>query len=263
MRIPLRAGRLISNQDLENAPPVLVINETMARQYWPDEDVLRKRIALSGEKVWREIVGIVGDVKHDALERETRPEMYFPHAQQPQSFMTVVVRTAMAPEMLARAARHQVAEIDKDQPIAALRTVEELLSLSVAQPRLYSALLGMFSTVALVLAAVGIYGVMSFAVGQRTREIGVRIALGAPARTVREMVLRQGLGLALAGVAFGIAGAFALTRVLGRLLYGVSATDPVTFLSAALLLITVAAVASYVPARRATRVDPMVALRSE
>jgi putative ABC transport system permease protein len=240
-----------------------MINETMARQYWPDEDAVGKRIVLSGEKTWRQIIAVVGDVRHYALDGEVRPEMYFPHSQQPQNFMSVVIRTASATENFSWAVRGEVADIDKDQPIAALRTMEELLSRSVAQPRLYSALLGIFSTVALLLAAVGIYGVMSLAVGQRTHEIGVRMALGAPARSVRDMVLLKGLGLALAGVGFGILGAFALTRVLGKLLYGVSATDPFTFVGAALLLVAVAAAACYFPARRATRVDPMVALRCD
>ena len=263
MRIPLRAGRLIGNQDTEQAPRVLLVNSTLARQYWPNESAVGKRIALSGEKVSREIVGVVGDVKHYALDGETRPEMYFPYLQEPASAMTVVLRTTGAPESLAGAARRTLAEIDKGQPIASIQTVEDVLSLSVAQPRLYSALLAIFSGVALLLAAVGIYGVMAFAVGQRTHEMGVRMALGARASAVQGMVLKEGLRLALGGVALGIAGAFALTRVLAKLLHGIAPTDPATFAGAALLLIAVAAAACYLPARRATRVDPMMALRNE
>jgi len=205
----------------------------------------------------------VGDVKHYALDGETRPEMYFPYLQEPSLVLSVVVRTPGSPERLASAARGKLAEIDKGQPIANIQSVEEWLSRSVAQPRLYSALLAIFSTVALVLAAVGIYGVMSFTVGQRTHEMGVRMALGARAGNVQGMVLREGLLLAFTGVVLGIAGAFALTRVLAKLLHGIAPTDPATFVGAALLLMTVAAAACYLPARRATRVDPMVALRSE
>lgn len=263
MRIPLRDGRLIATHDNEQAPRVLLVNATLARQYWPNESPLGRRIALSGETVWREIVGVVGDVKHYTLDGETRPEMYFPHAQEPNSTMTVLVRTARAPESLAGAARRNLAEMDKGQPFGVIQTLEEVLSRSVAQPRLYAALLGIFSTVALVLAAVGIYGVMSFAVGQRTHEMGVRMALGARAAAVQGMVLKEGLLLALAGVALGIGGAAGLTRMLAKLLHGIAPTDPATFAGAALILLAVAAAACYLPARRATQVDPMIALRSE
>jgi putative ABC transport system permease protein len=263
MRIPVRAGRPIAANDTPLAPPVLVVNATLARQFWPNESPLGKRIALSGETKWREIVGVVGDVKHYALDGETRPEMYFPLAQEPSGALSIVVRTANAPENLAGAARRKLAEIDKSQPIAGIQTLEEVLSLSVAQPRLYSALLAIFSTVALLLAAVGIYGVMSYGVRQRKHELGVRMALGARAGVVQAMVLREGLRLAVVGAALGIAGAFAFTRVLGKMLHGIAPTDPATFAGAALLVVAVAAAACYLPARRATRVDPMIALRSE
>jgi putative ABC transport system permease protein len=263
MKIPLRSGRTLGNQDAAKAPLVLVMNETMARQFWPDENVLGKRITISGENALREIVGVVADVRHYSLNGESRPEMYFSLQQQPVAVMTVVVRTASAPESLEGAVRRQLSEIDKEQPIARMQTVEQVLATSVAQPRFYSTLMGAFSTVALILAALGIYGVMSFAVGQRTHEMGVRMALGARASNVQALVLREGMLLASAGVVLGIAGAFALTRAMGGLLYGVAATDPATFLGAALLLSSVAAGACYIPARRATRVDPMIALRSE
>jgi predicted permease len=263
MRIPLRAGRSIGATDSENAPAVAWINETMARQFWPDEAAIGKQFSLSGERKFRQIAGIVGDVKHYSLNGETRPELYLPFTQQRVYAMTTVIRTAVAPESLTGAARNEVAQMDKDQPIARMRTVDELLSLSVAQPRLYSGALASFSFAALLLAAIGIYGVMSFIVRQRTHEIGLRMALGAPAHEVRSMVLRQGLKLAVAGIICGAAGAVALTRVFGSLLYGIGATDPATFAGTALLLTVVAGAACYGPARRATRVDPLIALRCD
>jgi putative ABC transport system permease protein len=262
MQIPLRAGRFIGAHDTETAPQVVVVNETFARQFWPNDSPVGKRIAFSGEKTWIEIVGIAGDVKHYALDGETRPEMYYPYVQRPQYVMSVVMRTSTPPEALAGAMRRQIIELDREQPVGSIRTLDDLLSRSVAQPRFYSFFLGIFSAVAMVLAAVGIYGVMSFSVGQRTHELGLRMALGASAGTVRGMVLREGLLFAGVGVAIGIGGALALTRVMGKLLYGIAPRDPVTYVSASLLL-AVAAAACYIPARRATRVDPMAALRSE
>ncbi len=263
MQIPLRAGRLITHSDRDTAPPVLLVNETLARQFWPNENAVGKRITLSREKVLREIVGVVGDVKHYTLDGETRPEMYFPAAQLPERVMSVVVRTSTPPESLEGAVRSELAALDRDQPIAAMRTLEDLLSRSVARPRLYSALLAIFSTVSVLLAAVGIFGVMSFAVGQRTHELGIRIALGASPGAVQAMVLREGLLFTLAGAGLGIAGALALTRLLRALLFSITATDPATFIGATLLMAIVATAACLVPARRATRADPMVALRSE
>lgn len=263
LRIPLRSGRLIEQRDSEKAPPVLVVNETLARQYWPDEDAVGKRISLSGETVVFEIVGVVADVKHYSLGGETRAEMYFPYAQMPQIAMTLVVRTAGDPTALASALRKEIANLDKGQPIINVRSLDDLLSTSVAQPRLYSVLLGSFSALALMLAALGIYGVMSFAVRQRTHEIGVRIALGARAGGVRAMIMREGLLLAGLGTGLGIASSLVLARLLEKLLYGITATDTATFAGAALLLVVVALIACFLPARRATLVDPMVALRSE
>jgi putative ABC transport system permease protein len=263
MRIPLRSGRLLSEQDTETSPPVLLISETMERQYWPDESPLGKRIYFPGEKARREIVGVVADVKHYALDGETRPEMYFPFGQQPVQSMSIVIRTASAPEKLAEAFRRQVAELDKEQPIARIGTMDDLLSRSLVQPRIYSTMLAAFTAMALLLAAVGLYGVMSFAVGQRTHEIGVRMALGAQGRSVLRMVLSQGLTLVSAGVLLGIAGAFALTRAIEKLLFGISPTDPWSFLTASVLLVGVAMAACYLPARRATRVDPVIALRCD
>jgi predicted permease len=264
MRIPLRAGRTITTRDHDKAPAVLLINETMARQYWPNEDPIGKRIILAQEDtISREVVGIVADVKHYALDGETRPEMYFPYAQQPQLGMTVVLRTAGDPEGLTSAVRSVLQSIDKNQPVAKIRALHDVLALSVAQPRLYSVLLTIFSTVAVLLAAVGIYGVMSFAIAQRTHEMGIRMALGARAGNVRRLVMREGLVLAMIGIALGSAAALSLSRMLRTLLFAVEPNDPATFASAAFLLLSVAAIACYLPARRATRVDPIVALRSE
>ena len=261
MRIPMIAGRLISERDTEKSPRVMVVNETMARLFWPGQNAVGKRITRGEGSI--EIVGVVRDVKHYQLDGEVRPEMYFPLTQYSRSFMTVVVRTALAPESLAQAARRELRDTDKDLPVADLRTVEEVLADSVSRPRLYSALLGIFSAVALLLAAVGIYGVMAYAVSQRTRELGLRMALGAPAGKVRGMILRHALVLSLAGVVVGTAGAFAVTNVIKDLLFGVSPTDPLTFFGASMLLVAVASAAAYLPALRATRVDPLVALRSE
>jgi putative ABC transport system permease protein len=233
----------------------------MARMFWRGENAVGKRITRGQGSI--EIVGVVRDVKHYQLDGEVRPEMYFPLTQYPRSYMTIVVRTALPAESLAQIARHELRGLDKDLPAADLRTVEELLAESVSRPRLYSALLGIFSALALLLAAVGIYGVMAFAVSQRTRELGLRMALGASAGSVRGMILRQAMVLALAGIVAGAAGASAITHVMKDLLFGVSPTDPLTFIGASVVLFTVASAAAYLPARRATRVDPLVALRSE
>jgi putative ABC transport system permease protein len=264
MRIPLRSGRLISDEDSEKAKPVVMISETMARSYWPNENPIGKRLRFPTPNItWREIVGIVADVKHYSLNGETRPEMYFPYMQQPLTFMTIVARTRSAPELLAPLVRKEVAEIDRDQPIARMRTLEEIVTRSVAQPRLYSVLLVVFSAAALLLAAIGIYGVMSYAVIQRTNEIGIRIALGAPRHEVWRTVVGHGLVLTIIGIAVGTASAFGLTRLMSGLLYGVSATDPLTFLGSSILLMVVAVASCYLPAHRATRIDPMTALRWE
>jgi putative ABC transport system permease protein len=264
LRIPLRTGRSFTSGDDAKAQPVLLINETMANQYWPGENPIGRRISLFGEEaIRRTIVGIVADVKHYALDGETRPEMYFPYAQQPERSMTIVLRTAGAPETLTSAVRAELQSIDKNQPVARIQSLEEVLASSLAQPRLYSSLLTIFSCVALLLAAVGIYGVMSFTIAQRTQEMGIRIALGAKAGNVRRLILKQGLALAITGVALGVAGALTLTRAMEALLYNVQPTDPATFAISALLLVAIAAAACYLPARRATRVDPIIALRTE
>jgi len=266
MGIPLLRGRELTERDGIDSPRVLVINEAMAARYFPDEDPIGKRVAfdqVNNTPNWREIVGVIGDVKHSALDSDPKPEMYFPFTQFPSFFMTLVVRTSGDPLNLVAAARSEVLAVKNDQPISNVHTMEELLSNSIAQRRFNMLLLSIFAGVALLLAAVGIYGVMSYSVAQRTHELGVRMALGAQTSHVLALVVKQGMTLALAGVGIGLAAAFALTRILESLLYGVSSTDPLTFTVIALLLASVAFVACYLPARRATKVDPMVALRYE
>jgi putative ABC transport system permease protein len=264
MRIALRAGRPISKADTAQSTPVIAINETFARQHFPGESPVGKRIALADRvQVWREIVSVVADVKHTALDGETRPELFMPYPQFPQYSMSIVLRSRSAPEALSALVRREVAAIDREQPIRTIRTGEGLLATSVAQPRFYSMLLAVFSAVALALAGIGVYGVMSFAVGQRTKEMGLRMALGARSGAVIGMVVKQGLRLTAAGVVVGLAGAFAVMRVLGKLLYGIAPNDGATFAGAALLLTAVAAAACYIPARRAARADPIAALRCD
>ncbi len=263
MKIPLLKGRHFTDRDNAEAPLVAIIDETMARLYWPNEDPVGKRLSFQNVNQWREIVGVVGPVKHKALDADLRGQLYYPHAQSAQGSMYLVVRTATNPMSLASAVQNAVRTIDKDQPVYNVRTMQEIFSNSVAQRRFSMLLLGIFAAVALVLAAVGLYGVMAYSVTQRTHEIGVRMALGAQPDDVLKMVLGQGAVLALVGVTIGLIAAFALTRVMLSLLFGVSATDTVTFVSISLLLTVVALLASYIPARRATKVDPMVALRYE
>ncbi len=265
MGIPLLSGRDFDERDSENGTGVIIINETMARRTWPNEDPVGKRLAIdkTEERGMREIVGVVGDVKHYGLNAESRREMYVPYLQRPRHSMTLVVRARSEPIPLAQAVREAVRKVDKDQPVFNIRTLENLLSNSVSRPRFSGLLLTIFSAVGLVLAAIGIYGVISYSVSHRTHEIGIRMALGAVRSDVMKMVLRQGLRLTLAGLAVGIVAAFTLTRIISNLLYGVSPTDPLTFVGVSLLLAGVALVACYIPARRATRIDLMEALRYE
>jgi putative ABC transport system permease protein len=266
MRIPILKGRAFTEQDRENTPRALIVNEALARRYWPNEEVLGKRLGFeddASKQVWWEIVGVVGNVKHERLDAEAKPELFFPYGQSPRNFMSLVVRTSSDPSMMITGVRDQVLAIDKDQPVFDIKTMEQRLSKSVAQSRFIMLLLGVFSALALILAAVGIYGVMAYVVSLRTHEIGIRMALGAQSRDVLWMVVRQGMTLTLIGVAIGLVAAFALTRLMSSLLYGVTATDPLTFITVALVLSMVALLAIFIPARRATRVDPMEALRYE
>jgi len=258
-------GRTFTWADSEGSLPVAIVNESAARQYWPDEDAMGKRVKLEdgSAPVWRQVIGIVGDVRQDSVVALARPEVYAPLLQVPVPYLALAVRTRAGPTALTVAVRQAVMAVDKDQPLSGIKTMEQVVEDSVAGRRFQMSLLAVFATIALGLAAIGIYGLMSYTVNQRTHEIGIRMALGAKRREILHLVMRHGMMLAIVGVALGTVGALLLTRSLSSMLYGVGANDPTTLLSVATLLIGVAALASYIPARRAMRVDPMVALRYE
>jgi putative ABC transport system permease protein len=265
MGIPVRSGRLFTPREATEMSGVVIINETMARAYFPSEDPIGKKVIIDMKdtNTPSEIVGIVGDVKHEGLDTTPRSMVYWPHPELAMSFMTLVVRTAADPKAMASAIRQEALSMDRDQPISEVATMEQLMSDSVARARFNTLLLGIFAGIALLLASVGIYGVMSYAVTQRTHELGIRMALGAARGDVIRMVALQGARLALTGALVGLVAAFALTRLLSTLLFGITAKDPATFVGVAVLLGVVALVACYIPARRATRVDPLIALRYE
>ena len=270
MGIPLLKGRTFTAQDGKDAANVFLVNETFAERFFPGEDPVGKRISVSirasaeDQDASGEIVGIVGDVKHHTLDKESGPECYVPSLAIPDAYMTLVARTNSSdPASLSAALRNAVQQVDRDQPVFDVQTMNQVLAKSVATRRFNMLLLGIFSAVALLLAAVGIFGVMNYSVTQRTHEIGIRMALGAQGSDVLKMILGQGMLLTLIGVVVGCGAALILTRVMSGLLYGVSATDPMTFAGVSLILSSVALLACYLPARKAMKVDPMVALRYE
>jgi len=264
MGVALLRGRAFGNQDRADAPGVAIINEALARKFFGAEDPLGKRLLIEdGPPRPREVVGVVGDVRHFGPGIEPTPEMYVPYLDRPYPNLTLVVRADGDPAGMAAALRREIAALAPALPVANLKTMEQYLAGSVTQQRFSLTLLALFGAVALLLAAVGIYGVMSYSVAQRTHEVGVRLALGARRGDVVRLVVGQGMRLAGLGVALGLVAAFGLTRLMQSLLFGVSATDPVTFAAIPLLLAGVAALACYLPARRASRVDPMAALRHE
>jgi len=267
MSIPLLQGRQLTEQDTETTPNVVVISETMARRFWPGEDAVGKRIALGRIRTpedWVQVIGVAKDVRQFELTADPKPQMYLSYRQA--GFFDsrdLVVKTDVDPASMAATVRKAVWEIDKDQPVSNIQTMDEILADSIARQRFSMLLLAIFAAVALVLAGVGIYGVMSYSVAQRTREIGIRMALGAQTGAVLKLAVGYGMKLVLTGLVIGLIAAFALTRVMSTLLFGVTATDPTTFTLISLLLIAVAVIASYIPARRATRVNPIIALRYE
>ena len=263
MQIPLLQGRPFNEHDAAGSQSVVVINETLARRYFADGNPLGKHLTVGRAPQPFEIVGVVGDVQNAGLDATPGPHAYTPYRQRPWSAISLVVRSNAEPLALTADVRAQVLSVDKDQPVTAVQTMEQILADNVSQPRLTMLLLGIFAAVAMLLAAVGIYGVMSYSVTQRTHEIGIRMALGASRGDVLRLVVGQGMALALAGVVIGLGAALALTRLMAGLLFGVGTTDPLTFTVTPLVLAGVALVASFVPARRATRIDPMVALRYE
>jgi putative ABC transport system permease protein len=263
MEIPLIKGRVLGDQDREDAPRVAIVNQVFSDRLLPGEDPIGKRVRFGGSRGDVEIVGVIGPVRHHGLDAEPRPEIYVPFRQLQYGGMTVVARTAGDPLQLAAPIKSEIFALDPGLPVARIATVTSLLSGSVAARRFNLLLLEGFATLALILAAVGIYGVISYNVSQRTRETGIRIALGARTTDVIGGVLRDGLGMTALGLAAGLLGAVALSRVLRGLLFEVTPGDPVALAGAAGLLLAVALVACTIPARRATRVDPIIALRSE
>jgi predicted permease len=268
MEIPLHRGRLFDERDTREARRAIVIDEHMARQLWPGEDPIGRRVRTGGFDVrddtpWMTVIGIVGRVKQDSLDSEPRMALYLGHRQVPSRGMTVVVRSAADPAALPAAVRDRIRQIDPDLPLYNVRTMEQRVDESLARRRFAMLLLALFAAVALGLSAVGVYGVIAFLVSQSTREVGIRMALGATPGNILNLIVRQGMLVAVAGLALGLAGAFAMAGLMRSLLFGIRATDPVTFLAIALMLGAVALLASYIPARRAARIDPVVSLRSE
>jgi putative ABC transport system permease protein len=271
MAIPVRRGRNLTAQDREGAPRVVVVNETMAREFFPGRDPVGQDVQLGtipdDDAPWMEVVGIVADVRQ-APDADARAEMYVPYAQFPDPFLrriytnvTLVVKTAGAPEVLAPSIRGIVREIDPNQPVANVRTLEDVMSASVMQPRFRTFLLGLFAAIALTLAGIGVYGLLAHGVAQRLNEFGVRMALGASPGAVLRLVLTEGLTLALVGLAIGLVAAAAAVRVLSAVLFAVSPWDPVAWVSAIVTLLAVSVLASWIPARRAVHTDPVVAMR--
>jgi putative ABC transport system permease protein len=261
--LPLVRGRNFDEHDTADSPPVVLVNRTMAENLWPGEDPLGKRLEFPDVKVTATVVGVVGDAKQYDIAEQQRPQVYTPYAQNPHIFATLVVRSRVEPLSLTESVKKAVWAVDPEQPMWRIRTLEATLTQNVADRRFILSLMGCFAVLAVLLTALGIYGVISYSVAQRTHEIGVRMALGAQRGDVLRMILRQGMLLALVGVVAGVGAALALTRLMTGLLYGVSAADPLTYAGVAVLLAAIALVACLVPARRATKVDPMIALRYE
>jgi putative ABC transport system permease protein len=264
MRIPVKRGRGFTSEDRPQSLQVVLVNETAVRRCWPDEEPLGKRIRLGGpDNPIRTIVGIVGDVNHDGLDKAPEMQAYVPQTQWTNSLVQFVIRTSGDPQAVVNPVCREIWSVDKDQPIYRIATMGDLVSTSVAQRRFTLILIGFFAVIALLLAAVGIYGVMSQLVAQRTHEVGIRMALGAQTGDVLKLVIGEGMRLALIGLAIGLSASLALSRWLKDLLFAVEPTDPVTFSAIVFLLMVAALLACYLPARRAAKIDPLSALRHE
>ncbi|MEW6735011.1 MAG: ABC transporter permease [Acidobacteriota bacterium] len=266
LNIPFIRGHDFTPQDITGSPAVAIINEKMAETFWPNEDPLGKRIKLGAPQApgdWITVIGVVANIPHRGLDSDPQPDWYLPHLQSPSRNMYLVVRTTVAPMSLTAAIQTAVVDIDKEQPVANMKTIDQVIATSVVPRRFNMFSLGIFATIALALAAAGIYSVISYSVAQRRREIGIRMVLGAQWTDVLKLVMRQGMTLALIGIGIGLIAAFSLTRLMSGLLYRISATDPETFVVVLLVLIVVALLACYIPTRRATKVDPIATLRCE
>jgi predicted permease len=261
MRVPLRRGRAFTAADQPQSAPVVIANETFARQYWPGENALGKHVVIGRRPQPAEIIGIAADVKNKGLEQNTQPQLYLPFPQLPWTDMYLLVRTDVAPRSIESAVRAQIAAVDPDQPVIKVQTVDDLLDSARTQPRFLLMLISAFAATAMVLAVIGIYGMLSYAVAQRRQEFGIRLALGAERRDLLRMVLRRGLALATTGIVLGLAAAFLLTRFVATLLYGIGTRDAITFIATPLIFVAIALLASYVPARRATRAEPIEAIK--
>jgi len=261
MGIPLLAGRLLSDRDVRDTPLVILIDETLARQYWPHENPIGRRMRLWGQ--FREVVGIVGPVHHYGLEKQPEPTIYAPYEQMPNKAMALAVRTTLETQAVVKAVKQGVWSVDRNQPVFQIRGMDEYLSLAETAPRISTALLLVFAGISMLLAALGIHGVVSYGVAQRTREFGLRMALGSTPGQLKALVIWNGLKAVLIGLAAGMASAAALASALRALLYGVAPLDPAVMAGVAALLLAVALIANYVPARRATRIDPIAALHQE
>jgi len=261
LRVPLLGGREFTAADNAQTPRVVIVNETFARRFWPNQNPLGKHIVIGRGPDPAEVIGVAADIKNKGLDQDTQEQLYLPFPQLPWGNMNLLVRTAVAPQSMISAVRAQVAMVDPDQPVTNIQTVEELMDGSRSQPRFTALLLGAFSATALVLAVIGIYGVLSYSVAQRRHEFGIRLALGAEQADILRLVLRQGLILAITGIAIGLMASLLLTRLMSSVLYKIGTHDPTTFVLTPLFFLCIALLASYLPARRATKVDPIEALR--
>jgi putative ABC transport system permease protein len=265
MQIPLIKGRALTAQDTEKAPPVIIINEAMAKSYWPTEDPVGQRMAvtLEGYKIPREIIAIVGDARSASLSEEPRPAMYIPYAQNSYELIFLTARTKTDPLSLSSAIRKEVLAVDKEQPVYDIKSLNQVVRDSAAKQSFSMLLLTIFAVLALCLAMIGVYGVIASSTSQRTREIGIRMALGAQQGDILKLFLKHGILIVLLGIALGLVVAIAMTRIMSSLLYQIKSTDPSTFALAILALIIISILAIYIPARRAAKLEPMVALREE